>query len=128
MEQKDLLDALVQTKRIAAMLGETMDLSRQMADAADRNDQVVVQMLLNMREDPIEKLKLADQALRNQRAALPPQDGQCLADLLNGAPPQNEQEKMLAAQVGANAARLKQLLELDQALNRRLTGERSVYQ
>ena len=123
-----MLDALVQTKRIAAMLGETMDLSRQMADAADRNDQVVVQMLLNMREDPIEKLKLADQALRNQRAALPPQDGQRLADLLNGAPPQNEQEKMLAAQVGANAARLKQLLELDQALNRRLTGERSVYQ
>ena len=56
MEQGKILDVYAQLKRIYRNLDATMDLSRQMAEAVDRDDQVTVQMLLAMREEPIREL------------------------------------------------------------------------
>ena len=52
MEASILLDAHVQAKRIYNLLNEVMDVSRQMAEAVDRDDQVAIQMLVSMREEP----------------------------------------------------------------------------
>ena len=40
MEQDDLMKALVQVKRIGNLLNEVLDISQQLAEALDRNDQV----------------------------------------------------------------------------------------
>ena len=57
METSALMDAHVQAKRIYNLLNEVMDLSRQMAEAMDRDDQVAIRMLVSMREEPVRKLR-----------------------------------------------------------------------
>lgn len=127
MEASTLMDAHVQAKRIYNLLNEVMDVSRQMAEAVDRNDQVAIQMLVSMREEPVRKLRQARQALVEQRDSLEPEEARRLSQLLNGAEAETEAEQPLAAQVGTNRRLLSQVLELDRVLNRKLTREESIY-
>ncbi|MCI9608624.1 MAG: hypothetical protein HFG07_00155 [Oscillibacter sp.] len=128
MEAKALLDAHVQLKRVYTALNEALDLTRQMADAADRNDEVAAQLLVSMRQEPTDKLARAYQALDQQRQALSEADAARLAALLQGEAAKAEEEAPLANQVGLNRRVLKQLVDLDQVVNRKLAREKSVYQ
>lgn len=128
MEASALLDAHVQLKRIYTALSEALDLTRQLADAADRDDRVAVQMLVSMRQEPTEKLAGAHRALEQQQMSLPERDGQRLAALLKGAEAESEEELPLVNQVGANQRTLRQLVELDRVVNRKITREKSIYQ
>ena len=128
MEAKALLDAHVQLKRVYTALNEALDLTRQMADAADRNDEVAAQLLVSMRQGPTDKLARAYQALDQQRQALSEADAARLAALLQGEAAKAEEEAPLANQVGLNRRVLKQLVDLDQVVNRKLAREKSVYQ
>ncbi len=127
MDASTLMDAHVQAKRVYNLLNEVMDISRQMAEAMDRDDQVAIQMLVSMREEPVRKLRLARRALEEQRDALEPETARRLSQLLNGAEAESEMEQPLTAQIGANRRLLSQVLELDQILNRKLTREESIY-
>ena len=127
MEASTLLDAHVQAKRIYNLLNEVMDVSRQMAEAMDRDDQVAIQMLVSMREEPVHRLRQARRALKEQRDALEPEAALRLTQLLNGEEAETEAEAPLAAQIGANRRLLDQVLELDRVLNRKLTREKSIY-
>ena len=127
MEALTLLDAHVQAKRIYSLLNEVMDISRQMAEAVDRDDQVAIQMLVSMREEPVHKLRQARRALKEQRDALEPESALRRSQLLNGGGAETEAEAPLAAQIGANRRLLEQLLELDRVLNRKVTREESIY-
>lgn len=128
MEAKALLDAHVQLKRVYTALNEALDLTRQMADAADRNDEVAAQLLVSMRQEPTDKLARAYQALDQQRQALSETDAARLEALLGGGEAEAEEETALANQVGLNRRVLKQLVDLDQVVNRKLAREKSVYQ
>lgn len=127
MEASILLDAQVQAKRIYNLLNEVMDVSRQMAEAMDRDDQVAIRMLVSMREEPVRKLRQARQALEEQRDTLDPETARRLSRLLNGEAAETEAEAPLAAQIGANRRLLEQVLELDRVLNRKVTREESIY-
>ncbi len=127
MEANALLDAHVQLKRIYTALNEALDLTRQLADAADRNDEVAAQLLVSMRQEPTDKLAGAHQALDQQRQALSEPDAARLCALLQGAEAETEGEAALASQVGLNKRVLKQLVDLDQVVNRKLAREKSVY-
>lgn len=132
MEEKTVMDALVQMKRTGNLLNELWDLTRQLGESIDRNDQVSTQMLIAMREEPLSKLQAADQALREQLEALPePEDVQQLAAMLNGgqpADPAQRTQQMLCEQVASNKRRLAQIIERDKMLNQRLGREKSAYQ
>lgn len=128
MEAPALLDAHVQLKRIYTALVEALDLTRQLAEAVDRNDEVSARMLVSMRQEPTDKLAAAHQALAQQRQALPEADAKRLAALLKGAGAETEAEAPLASQIGVNQRVLKQLVELDQVVNRKLAREKSIYQ
>lgn len=127
MEASILMDAHVQTKRIYGLLNEVMDVSRQMAEAVDRDDQVAIQMLVTMREEPVRRLRLARQALVEQRESLGPEKAERLSQLLNGAEAETEEERPLAAQVGVNRRLLSQILNLDRVLSHKLAREKSIY-
>lgn len=127
MKEPDLLDAMVQVKRLGNLLHEILDLSSQLAEAVDREDEVSVRMLLAMRQEPIEKLKAADTALREQKKRLPEEDGQRLGELLNGGPGSTPGERRLAELVASNRRLMKRVEGLDQAINRKLAREKSVY-
>lgn len=124
MTEKTVMDALVQMKRTGNLLNELEDLTRQLGQAIDRNDQVSMQMLVGMREEPLDKLRAADQAIREQLEALREGDeAAALAAMLNGGPPAQPEERtqqMLCEQVAANRRRLSQIIELDKVLNQRL--------
>ena len=121
MKQADLTDALALVKRMGTLLGELVDLSRQLAEALDRRDQVAVEMLVAMRAESLEKLVNTDQALRHLRETLPnPEDGQRLAQLLNGGAAQDQGEAVLAERLAANRRVLEQARQLDQVLNAKL--------
>ncbi|MCI8539625.1 MAG: hypothetical protein HFF18_13390 [Oscillospiraceae bacterium] len=128
MEDKVLMDALVQLKRMGNLLNEALDLTQQIAQASDRNDQVAIQMLYGMRQDPIDKLEAADQALRDQLYDLTDvEEYGRLAAILNGTAEPEARERPLAEQAASNRRRLKQVLDLDRILNQKLAREKSIY-
>ena len=132
MTEKAVVDALVQMKRTGNLLNEMEDLTQQLGQAIDRNDQVSASLIIAMREEPLAKLQAADQALREQLEALPDRDeARQLAGMLNGGPaedPADRTQQMLVSQVASNNRRLKQVQELDRMLNQRLAREQSAYQ
>ena len=131
MQDKTVMDALVQMKRIGNLLNELWDLTQQLGQCIDRNDQVSTQILINMREDPLGKIEDADQALQDQLETLDGEDFIALRSMLNGGLPDDPAQKtqtMLCEQVASNRRRLKQITELDRRLNQRLAREKSAYQ
>ena len=131
MTEKTVMDALVQMKRTGNLLNELEDLTRQMGEAIDRNDQVSLEMLIAMREEPLGKLQEADQAVRDQLELLADRfEAAQLASMLDGGPPANSGvrvQQQLCEQVASNNRRLKRIIELDRQLNERLARENSVY-
>lgn len=128
MGQEELKKALVQSKRMGNLLNEVLDLSQQMAEALSRNDQVAVEMLIAMRQEPIAKLERSQQALRELTEGLEePEDALRISLLLNGGEAENPEEQALANQVAANGRRLKQVLELDRVLSQKITRDKSIY-
>ena len=127
MTEKTVMDALVQMKRTGNLLNELEDLTRQMGEIIDRNDQVSLQILIAMREEPLGKLQAADQAIRDQLELLADKlEAAQLASMLNGGPPADSNvrtQQLLCEQVASNNRRLKQIMELDQQLNQRLGRE-----
>ena len=128
MTGAQLLDAQVQEKRRYALLSELFDLTKQLAEAVDRNDEVTIQMLLSMREGPLAQMRQVEENLTRQRSSLSEEDGRRLAELLSGAQAQRQEENALSGQVGTNRRLLGQLVELDKRINKKVTREKSVYQ
>lgn len=128
MTGAQLLDAQVQEKRRYALLSELFDLTKQLAEAVDRNDEVTIQMLLSMREGPLAQMRQVEENLTRQRSSLSEEDGRRLAELLSGAQAQRQEENGLSGQVGTNRRLLGQLVELDKRVNKKVTREKSVYQ
>lgn len=123
------MKALAQVKRTGTLLNELQDLTRQLAEALDRNDQVSTEMLIAMRQEPIEKLEGVKRALEDQVRDSADKDAALrLAILLDGGEAEDGSEKLLADQVAANGRRLKQVLELDRILNKKIAREKSIYQ
>ena len=127
MEAPALMDAHVQLKRIYTALTAALDLTRQLADAVDRDDHIAAQMLVSMRKEPTDKLAQAKQALDQQRQSLPPSAAVRLSAILRGEAAESAEEAPLTAQIGVNQRVLKQLVELDQVVNRKLAREKSIY-
>jgi hypothetical protein len=128
MEASALMNIHVQLKRIYTALNETYDLTRQLAEAVDRNDQVTVQMLVAMRQEPVEKLRRGQQVLDQLKAALPPEAQGPMEELLKGTGTPAPEEAALANQAAINQRLLKQLVDLDRIVNRKVTREKSIYQ
>lgn len=129
MEQKALLEILVQSKRFGNLLDEVLELSRQLEDAMYRNDQVVIEMVMAMRMEPVLKLKQVDRILEEQRNALPSEDRERVLGLIGGTVlPEGREEELLVQQAARNQRLHKRVMELDEHLNRRLTRGNSFYQ
>ena len=128
MTGAQLLDAQVQEKRRYALLSELFDLTKQLAEAVDRNDEVTIQMLLSMREGPLARMRQVEENLTRLRSSLSEEDGRRLEELLSGAQAQRQEENALSGQVGTNRRLLGQLVELDKRVNKKVTREKSVYQ
>ena len=127
MTKGDWMDLTVLERKKYNQLSEVMDLSRQLGEAMDRNDQVSLRMLLSMRQDPILQLEELKRAIETKRDSLSPEDRERLSAVQAGAPPRDEGETAYANQAGSVRRLLERVVELDQRLNRRLAGDASFY-
>ena len=127
MEQKYLLDAHIQARKMYKLLGEVHDLSKQLAEALDRNDEVTVQMLLSMRHEPIGELARIYEVLQEQAESAAQVGAARLRELLNGAEARAPEENGLAAQVAMNGRLLEQVQALEANLNRKISRENSIF-
>ena len=129
MTQEKMEEILVLAKRIGNLFHELMDLTTQMANALDRRDEVSVSMLIAMRADPIERLTIADRALREHLANLDEDDSQRIRAIMNGdeASAVGAMEKVLANQASMNIRAHSKLVELDKVINRKIAQDKSIY-
>ena len=130
MKNETLMEALVQVKRIGNLQHEILDISQQMAEAVDRDDEVATGMLISMRSEPIEKLRISKYALQTMLDSLKDtEDGERLSALFSGGgTAQDVAEEALTKQVAANARESERILALERILNRKISRDQSIFQ
>ena len=127
MTKSEWLDLTVLERRKYNHLSEVMDLSQQMGETLNRRDEVSLRILMAMRQDPIVALEELQRAIALRESALSQEDRARVAALRGGSPPEGPEESAYAAQSGSARRLLERILELDQRLNRRITGDSSFY-
>lgn len=109
------------------LLDEASDLTKQLAEAIDRKDQVSVQMVLEMRDGPIRAMREIEDGIEAFLPELPEEDARRCHALIHGAAAQSPEEEPLAALAARFRSRLESVLELDEKLSVRLGGNKSFY-
>ena len=108
-------------------LMEVSDLTRQLTEAVDRNDEVSVNMLLSMREGPVQKLYEAQQRLQEYCMELPEASAIRSRELLEGGKPQDQEEEPLYEKNASYRRLLSSVLKDDKRISLRLGGSKSFY-
>lgn len=128
MTKDDWLELTVLERKKYNYLVEIEDLTRQLAETLDRNDQVSARMLLAMRQDPIRLLAEVDRGSKIRRSALPEEDCLRVETLLKaGEGPGNDGERVFLEQAGKTRRLLEQVVEMDRRVSLRMAGENSFY-
>ncbi len=127
MTEKEILDIHILERKKFNLLSEVLDLSKQIGESIDRNDQVSLRMLLGMRQDPISQLEEIKANFGGILANLPSEESQHLRDILGGRASDNPAEEGLKKQAIATGQLLAQVIDLDKRINQRIAGDQSVY-
>ena len=128
MTEKTVMDALVLMKRTGNLLNDLEDLTRQLAECLDRNDQVSARMLVAMRQDPIRQLAEVDSSEKARLNALTEEDRNRAEALRRGEQsPGEDGERIFLEQAGKTRRLLEQVVELDRRTSVRMAGEQSFY-
>lgn len=128
MNQNDLEELLQLEKKFYLKLSETMDTTRELAEAVDRQDSVSLHMLISMRQRPLLELQEIRSYIQLKRVDLEAQDAQRFDQLLAGDAPNTPAEAPVAEQVAKNRRLLERLADLDRRVNQRLCGAESCYE
>ena len=126
MDEQVLKVAMSAEQKMYTALSEVMELTGELADAFQRQDQVSVQMFLGMRQEPIDRLESCKAMLERQCLQLHPEQRQILRGILQGQTPP-PQAQALGELVQKNKRLLDRILEVDRRLNLRIGGEHSFY-
>jgi len=127
MTKGDWMDLTVLERKKYNLLSETMDLSQQLGEAMDRNDDVSLRLVVALRQEPILGLEEVKRAIENKLEGLSPEDRKRVSELAGGAAPEGEEEAAYFNQAGSARRLLERVVELDRRLNRRMAGENSFY-
>ena len=127
MERPELEELCQREKAQTLRLMEVSDLTRQIAQAAARNDQVSVTMLLSMREEPLQRLREMRNSLQEFLLRLPEPSAIRARELLDGAEAASEEEQPLCQQAGQFRRLLESVMALDRQVSLRMGGKRSFY-
>lgn len=129
IQEQALAAALAVEKQMYRALSEALDLTREILDSLGRQDEVSVRLNLSLRQETIDQLCVCRESLQRQAASLSPPEGAALRRLLNGEPADAGQPaaQILARQVEHTRELWERVIQADQAVSRRLGGERSFY-
>lgn len=127
MTGAEWMDLTVLERKKYNYLSETLDLTGQMGEALDRNDQVSVRMLMAMRQDPILHLEEVNRLSLDRRDSLEEEDRERVSALLAGAEGRTDEERTFLEQAQKARRLLERVVELDRRISLRLAGEHSFY-
>ena len=123
------LEELFKRKKLQTIrLLEVAETTRRMSEAMGRRDDVSVRMLLGERELPIRQLQEIEEGINEYILTLPEDEAIRYTELLRGAAPATDEEKLLTDQVMQYLRALESTVEQDKQLSVRLGGKRSFYQ
>ena len=122
------LKQLQQMKRLQLRsLNETEDLTKQLSKAIERNDRVSVEMLLSMRQGPIQELEELEAGVEGYLRSLPWESAVRGGAILRGVPAEEPAEEELCLLVTAYRRKLASVIEMDKRISLRLNGKKSFY-
>ena len=127
MTKSDWMDLAVLERKKYNLLSEVLDLSQQLGEALDRNDDVSVRLLVSMRQDPILQLEEVKRALEFKQGSLALEEQERVNALNGQDEPADEDEAIYWNQAGTARRMLERVLDADRRLNRRMAGENSFY-
>lgn len=128
MWEEALAELLSLEYNIYRKLNEIMGITRELAEAVDREDQVSVGMVLSSRQTPLLELQGLNAMVDLKRCDLSGGDKAAFDRLVTeGGAPKSPAEEKVARQVALNRRILEQLAELDQRVSEKLCREKSVY-
>lgn len=128
MNEQSVMTALALERKRYTALTEVMELTEELSQALQRQDQVSVQMFLRMRQEPVNQLREYQALERKQQAGLTEEDAQSLKELLSGdGMGQTPQAQSLARLAGQNRDLLERVLRADRQISVRLGGKKSFY-
>ena len=127
MTRNDWLELTVLERKKYNCLLEVEDVTRQLGQALDRNDQVAARMLVALRQDPLLQLEEVDRGERQRQSAFPEEDRRQIQALLESQTPRFEGEEAFLEQAVKTRRLLERVVELDQRLSLRMAGEHSFY-
>ncbi len=127
MDDATLKQLFLQARKQYIKLLEFFDLTQELGQAVDRKDEVSVQMLLHMREDPVKDLKELEAQIHDGVLKLPEEDAIRAHQILTGSPPKGKAEEALCDQIAQNRRLLDRSQELDRRISMRIDGRHSFY-
>lgn len=113
---QDWIKLLVQLKKRYSLLTEIFDLTQQMSDALNRDDEVSFQMLLSMRQEPILYMKESDVILLNLKSELPDYIIKRWQELENNAEPESQEEMLFKQQIEQNKRLVERVVPFDKRI------------
>ena len=127
MTRDDWLELTVLERKKYNYLTEVQDVTRQLAESLDRNDQVSARMLIAMRQDPIRQLAEVDNSEKLRLGTFSEANRDRGKALCQGEPPREDGERIFSEQAGKTRRLLEQVVELDRRTSLRMAGEKSYY-
>ena len=127
MGKRELEELCRRKKEETVKLLGIADVTRQIAEAVERRDEVAAQMLLGEREAPVRELHELEEGVRAYLLEVPEAEAIRLSELLRGAEAETEEEKLLAEQSAQFRRILESVIAIDKQLSVRLGGNQSFY-
>ena len=127
MTKDDWLELTVLERKKYNYLVELQDLTGQLAENLDRNDQVSVRMLVAMRQDPVRLLAEVDNSGKIRLAALSEEDRRRAEELLKEGQPRDDGERIFLEQAQKTRRLLEQVVAMDRRVSMKMAGENSFY-
>lgn len=129
MEDKILQELLVQQKKKYIQLTEVLNVTVQMADAVERDDNVSMSLLIAMRQEPLLVIDEIQQVVGERLESLPAGTAAHLRALMTGRGLEKAapEEQMLDEQCQMNFRLLDRIVMIDKRLNKKVGKEQSYY-
>lgn len=127
MTEKNVLDFHVFERKKYNLLKEVLDTTQQMGASIDRSDEYSVAMLLDMRQETVDKLLELRFHMSERLEEMPFREAQYIKKMLNGITKTSTDPKEMAfiTQIHQNKDLLKEAMSLGERVNLRMSGGKS---
>lgn len=127
MTDKIVMDFHILQRKKYNLLKEVLELSLEIGQSMDRNDQSCLRKNLAMRQDPIAKLSEIKNQTLFELDRLSADDAEHIRLVMSGKKAESKVEQALLQQIQESDLLLDKIMVLDEKINKRVVGKDSVY-